>query len=36
MDTPVVVVVALVAAAGGALLGFLIRGVWASQTMKAA
>jgi ribonuclease Y len=36
MDTPVVVVVALVAAAGGALLGFLIRGIWASQTMKAA
>jgi ribonuclease Y len=36
METPVVVVVALAAAAGGALLGFLIRGVWASQTMKAA
>jgi len=36
MDTPVVVVAVLVAAAGGALLGFLIRGVWASQTMKAA
>jgi ribonuclease Y len=36
MDTPVVVVVVLVAIAGGALLGFLIRGVWASQTMKAA
>jgi ribonucrease Y len=36
MDTPVVVVVALVAAAGGAVLGFVIRGVWASQTMKSA
>ncbi len=36
MDTPVVVVVVLVAIAGGALLGFLVRGVWASQTMKAA
>ena len=36
MDTPVVVVVALVAAAGGALLGFLIRSVWSSQTLKAA
>jgi ribonucrease Y len=36
MDTPIVVVVALVAAAGGALLGFMIRSVWASQTMKAA
>ncbi len=36
MDTPVVVVVALVAAAGGALLGFLIRGIWASQTIKSA
>ena len=36
MDTPVVVVVVLVAIAGGALLGVLVRGVWASQTMKAA
>ena len=36
MDTPVVVVVVLVAIAGGALLGFLVRGLWASQTMKAA
>lgn len=36
MDTPVVVAVALVALAGGALLGFLVRGLWASQTMKAA
>jgi ribonucrease Y len=36
MDTPVVVVVVLVAIAGGAVLGFLIRGLWASQTMKAA
>jgi ribonucrease Y len=36
MDTPVVVVVVLVAIAGGAVLGFLLRGIWASQTMKAA
>ena len=36
MDTPVVVALVLVAIAGGAVLGFLIRGVWASQTMKAA
>ena len=36
MDTPVVLAVAVVAAAGGAVLGFLIRSVWASQTMKAA
>ena len=36
MDAPVVVAVALVALAGGALLGFLVRGLWASQTMKAA
>ena len=36
MDTPVVLAVAVVAAAGGAVLGFLIRGIWASQTMKAA
>ncbi len=36
MDTPVVVAVALVAAVGGALLGVLIRSMWASQGMKAA
>jgi ribonucrease Y len=36
MDTPIVVAVALVAAVGGALLGFMIRSVWSSQTMKAA
>ncbi len=36
MDGPVVVVVALVAAAGGALLGVIVRSIWASQTMKAA
>jgi ribonucrease Y len=36
MDTPVVVAVALLAAAGGAVLGVLVRSLWASQTMKAA
>ena len=36
MDTPIVVAVALAAAAGGALLGMLVRGLWASQAMKAA
>jgi ribonuclease Y len=36
MDAPIVLVVAIVAAAGGALLGFLVRSVWSSQTMKAA
>ncbi len=36
MDTPVVVAVALVAAVGGAVLGVLVRSLWASQTMKAA
>jgi ribonuclease Y len=36
MDTPVVVAVALVAAVGGAVLGFIVRSLWASQTMKAA
>jgi len=36
MDTPVVVAVALVAAVGGAILGFLLRSIWTSQTMKAA
>jgi ribonuclease Y len=36
METPVVVAVAVAAAAGGAILGMLARGVWASQAMKAA
>jgi ribonuclease Y len=36
MDTPVVVAVAILAAAGGAVLGALARSLWASQTMKAA
>jgi ribonucrease Y len=36
MEIQVVVVVALVAAAGGAVLGVLLRSVWASQSMKAA
>jgi len=36
MDTPFVVVVAILAAAGGAVLGALARSLWASQTMKAA
>jgi ribonuclease Y len=36
MDTPVVVAVALVAVVGGAVLGWLLRSLWASQTMKAA
>ena len=36
MDTMVVVAVALLAAAGGAVLGVLVRSLWASQTMKAA
>ena len=36
METPVVVAVAVAAAAGGALLGMLARGLWASQAMKAA
>ena len=36
MDTLVLVVVAVVAAAGGALLGALVRSRWASQTMKTA
>ena len=34
--TPVVFAVALVAAVGGAVLGILARGLWASQSMKAA
>jgi ribonuclease Y len=36
METPVVVAVALVAIVGGAVLGVLLRSLWASQTMKAA
>ena len=36
MDMPVLVAVALVAAAGGALLGAFARSMWASQAMKAA
>ena len=36
MEPIVVVAVAVVAAAGGALLGVAIRSMWASQTMKAA
>jgi ribonuclease Y len=36
MEIQVVVMVALVAAAGGAVLGVLLRSVWASQSMKAA
>jgi ribonucrease Y len=36
MDTPIVVAVAVAAAVGGALLGMLARGMWASQAMKAA
>ncbi len=36
MDTLVLVAVAIVAAAGGAVLGALVRSRWASQSMKAA
>ena len=36
MDTPVVVAVALLAAAGGVVLGMILRTLWASQTIKAA
>jgi ribonuclease Y len=36
MDTPVVVVLVLVAAVGGVLLGAIARGLWASQSIKAA
>ncbi len=36
MEIQLVVVVALVAAAGGAILGVLLRSLWASQSMKAA
>ncbi len=36
METPIVVAVALLAALGGALLGALVRTMWASQGMKTA
>ena len=36
MDTTTLVAVALVAAAGGAVLGVFARSMWASQGMKAA
>jgi ribonucrease Y len=36
MEPVLVVAVALVAAVGGAIAGFLLRSLWASQTMKAA
>jgi ribonuclease Y len=36
METPVVLAVAVAAAAGGAVLGMLARSLWASQSMKAA
>jgi ribonuclease Y len=36
MDTPVVVAVALVAVLGGAALGMVVRGMYASQSMKTA
>ena len=36
METPVLVAVALVAAVGGAVLGAIVRTMWASQGMKAA
>ena len=36
MDTLLIAAVALVAAAGGAVLGALLRSIWASQTIKAA
>jgi ribonuclease Y len=36
METPVVVAVALGAAVGGALLGAIVRSLWASQTIKSA
>ncbi|HET9755352.1 MAG TPA: ribonuclease Y [Candidatus Limnocylindrales bacterium] len=36
METPIVVAVALLAALGGAVLGALVRTMWASQGMKAA
>ncbi len=36
MDTSVVVAVALAAVVGGAVLGWLVRGLWAAQTIKSA
>jgi ribonucrease Y len=36
MELPVVIAVTVVAAIGGAVLGIVARGVWASQSMKAA
>ena len=36
MDAPLIVAVALGAAVGGAVLGALVRSIWASQTIKAA
>ena len=36
MEPPVVIAVTVVAAVGGAVLGIVARGVWASQSMKAA
>ena len=36
MELPVVIAVTVVAALGGAVLGVVVRGVWASQSMKAA
>jgi ribonucrease Y len=36
MEPPVVIAVTVVAAIGGAVLGIVARGVWASQSMKAA
>ncbi len=36
MDTPLVMAVALVAAVGGAIVGVVVRSLWASQTIKAA
>jgi ribonucrease Y len=36
MELPVLVAVALLGAVGGAVLGVIVRGVWASQSMKAA
>ena len=36
MELPVVIAVTIVAALGGAVLGVVLRGVWASQSMKAA
>jgi ribonuclease Y len=36
MELSVVIAVTIVAALGGAVLGVVVRGVWASQSMKAA